>query len=497
MRFPRRAGVLIHLTALSNEYGIGDLGPSAYDFIDKLKQSKQSYWQILPITQANVEGCPYSSYSAFGGYELLISPEKLVQYGLLAESNLSRFTRPVSKVDFLEVSKAKKEILDLAYQSFIKSQSFTEDFEIFKASSGYWIEDYALFMALTNEYGVPWTSWPEQYQSYSCDSFPSNILEAKEKELFKQFIFHKQWFELKEYANKSNIKMIGDIPIFVAHHSMDVWRNRELFKLGNDGNLIVETGAPPDAFNDLGQKWNNPNYHWDNMKANGFKWWNQRIAYMLDLFDIIRIDHFIGFYNVWEISHVDPDARNGQWVRSPGDELFQSLKKNFPDVPFIAEDLGEINEGTIQLRDKYDLPGMKVIQFGLDNNPDNVHHFSNINEHSVTYTGTHDNNTLNGNLDDILERNNAHELDNLKNFLGKDIPNTVHTELLKLAFESESNTVIVPIQDLVGMRSEGRFNTPGTVKGNWSWRITNDFNQEDAFTVLKDLTVSSQRSGEL
>ncbi len=493
MKFPRRSGVLLHPSALQTAFGIGDFGPSAYDFIDKLHEAKQSYWQILPITQANLEGCPYSSFGAFGGYDLLISPEALVDYGLIENHELKKYHVASTKVDFDKVALVKNELLLTAYNRFINTDRHNLEFEIFKQKQEFWLDDYATFIAITHKHSIPWTNWPINLKDRNFKELPADINAIKDIEIFKQFIFHKQWLELKNYANNKNIKIVGDIPIFVAHHSVDVWKNRSLFKLAQSGELDTEAGAPPDAFNDLGQKWNNPNYNWQKMKENGFDWWNKRIGYMLELFDIIRIDHFIGFYNVWEIPHIDPDARNGRWVKSNGDELLSSLEKNFPEIPFMAEDLGDVSKEVIELRDKFNLPGMKIIQFAFDGNENNLHLPKFITEHSVTYTGTHDNNTINGNLDDILERNNSSEIECIKEALGGKIPSSIHKEFMNIAFETKSNTVITPLQDILGLRSDGRFNVPGTVKNNWNWMISNEHNLEEGFCYLKDLTLKTKR----
>jgi 4-alpha-glucanotransferase len=487
----KSSGVLLHPSAFNTPYGIGDLGPQAYSFIDLLVQSKQRYWQVLPLTQANAVGCPYSSYSAFGGHDLLISPDELVNEGLISKEDLDDLPYQ-EKVSYPLVAKTKGLLLEKAFHNFNKTNSLNNDFNLFISKNDFWIEDYALFMALTSAHGPFWYRWKKDYQRYPVQSVPTKIEKLKDFILFKQFIFHRQWYRLKTYANEKGIKIIGDIPIFVAHHSMDVWKHPEQFKLNSDGTLPLEAGAPPDSFNDKGQKWNNPNYNWDVMYEDQFNWWQRRIGYMLDLCDIIRIDHFVGFHNVWEIPHHDSDARKGKWVLSRGKELLMTLQDLFPNMPFIAEDLGEITQPVIDLRDQFKLPGMKILQFGFwgDNN---THAPENINENSIAYTGTHDNNTFVGFLDEV-KQNKGDELKNIESFFNKSIDDIQTEDFIKALAKTKANTVIYPLQDLFGLGEEARFNIPGTEHGNWNWIIPSNLKLEDGFNLLKEVTISTGRA---
>ena len=490
MKFTRSSGVLIHPSAFQSPYGIGDFGPASYAFIDLLAKAKQKYWQVLPLTQANKEGCPYSSYGAFGGYELLVSPEKMLELGLLKKEDLESFSEIDSDVDFPAVANKKDLIFKKAFKKFQGHETFDE----FLTTNEQWLHSYCEFMALTDQFGIPWTQWPKEFRNREFSSIPADIEYQKSFHMFKQWLFHKQWGELKNYANDKGIQIIGDLPIFVGHHSVDAWLNPQQFKLNEDQEMEIEVGAPPDIFNDLGQKWNNPNYDWEYMNNDGFSWWKKRIHYLLNLVDIIRVDHFIGFYNVWEIPHQDHDARNGSWVVSKGSEFLTAIQEEFPHMPFVAEDLGEICDEAIELRDRFNLPGMRIIQFGFDGNADNEHHPNNIPEHCLYYTGTHDNNTLKGHLNEVIERDEKKEVSAFENAFGLSLNSEKFSwKMVEETLKSKAHTAILPLQDILELGEEARFNLPGTCKGNWLWRIPKGCDLNVAFKKFGDLTTEYNR----
>lgn len=501
MRFPRQSGVLVHLTALPSEFGIGDMGPSAYHFVEILQKNDQSLWQILPFGVADDNGCPYSSLSAFGGYSLLISPELLVEdERLLTKAEIRPKQKfDTHKTDYQAVMKFKNEIFKKAFLRFKKqaTKELQDDYQTFLAQEAAWVYDLTLFQTMTDHFGNDWLQWPIRYRyrdPLSVEEFKSENLQEIEYYQFLQFIFFRQWGKLKLYANQHNIKIIGDIPIFVSHHSMDVWKNPQWYRLNADGDFDVEVGAAPDVFSAVGQKWGKPNYHWFAMKDDGFSWWIARFKHILKNFDIVRLDHFRGFEAVWEINRRDENALNGWWAHTPGHELFETLYSKMGSRPFIAEDLGTITPGVHYLRDRFGLPGMRVLQMAFASGDRDVNLPHNISENSVVYTATHDNDTSRGyfwNLSDTLEKSFVFD------YLKVDTLHWINWDLIRYAMYSRADTAIIPIQDVMGLDSSGRFNVPGTIEGNWAWRFTWDQLDSGDMATLREITVDSGRKREV
>lgn len=501
MNFPRASGILLHPTSLPGPHGIGDLGPEAYAFADFLEAAGQSIWQMLPLGPTGYGDSPYACYSAFAGNTLLISPERLVADGLLAEAELAGINDCASEqVDFEAVHQYKDAILSKAFAAFKLNPSpeIASAFEDFRLKNKSWLDDYALFRTLKAEYsGVIWTEWPAEFRA--IDPVPTSearqrLVRKIEGQQFKQFIFFRQWYELKTYCHQRGIKLVGDIPIFVAHDSVDVWMNKEQFKLNPDGSPIVVAGVPPDYFSATGQLWGNPLYNWERMQADGFQWWIDRVRATLNTFDIARIDHFRGFAACWEIPGGDKTAERGQWVAAPGRELFTAIKNALGSPPIIAEDLGVITPDVEALRDDFGFPGMRILQFGFSSDTKNTDLPHNYHSNVVVYTGTHDNDTAVGWFESVagegstrdapqIERERAFCLKYL-NTSGKEI----HWDFIRAVLASVANTAIVPLQDLLGLGTEARMNLPNSTTGNWSWRFKSGALTDQLATQLKELT---------
>ncbi|MFX0051479.1 MAG: 4-alpha-glucanotransferase, partial [Candidatus Hermodarchaeota archaeon] len=465
-------------TCLPGKYGIGDLGPDLSKFIDFLAKSELRVWQILPLGPTGYGNSPYQCLSAFAGNPLLISPDKLIHINLLDDIKVPSFSD--LKVDFGKVIPFKRELLAQAYKNFsnITSSSLHERYQSFIAEQKYWLEDYSLFMAI-KEYNElkPWNLWGEQFKSHNSDSvidWSKKHTDEIEFHKFVQFIFFLQWNEICVYAHQKNIKIMGDIPIFVAYDSSDVWSQPELFLLDNEGELEYVAGVPPDYFSKTGQRWGNPLYRWDIMRENGYQWWINRIRHSLSLVDYLRIDHFRGFEAYWCINAAEKTAVKGEWVPGPGIDLFKALKKELGTLPIIAEDLGVITPEVDELLKRTGFPGMKVLQFAFSSNQKKVHVEDrylphNFSYNSIVYTGTHDNETTAAWFKSaprilkeyVLQYMNS----NGDDFVG---------DFIRLAISSVSKISIIPIQDFLRLGNDGRMNLPGTETGNWEWRFTWD-----------------------
>lgn len=483
MSFPRSSGILLHPTSLPGNFGIGDLGDEAYRFVDFLKASGQSLWQVLPLGPTGYGDSPYQCFSAFAGNTLLISPERLLSEGLLNSQDLARRPAfPEEKVDFGGVIKFKNALLKEAFNRFkkISNADLRSSFEQFSHQASSWLDDYALYRALKDaQDGKAWNEWEPRLARRD----PTALAEARERlhdeiasQKFYQFLFFKQWKALKAYAHDHNVKLVGDIPIFVARDSADVWMNPEEFKLDEAGNPLVIAGVPPDYFSATGQLWGNPIYNWERMLKDGFRWWIERVRATLRIFDIVRIDHFRGFAASWEIPGGDKTAERGRWVNVPGRELFTAIRRALGDLPIIAEDLGVITPDVEALRDDFGLPGMRILQFAFGGDTKNQDLPHNYIRNSVVYTGTHDNDTTVGWFTSVagagstrdagqIERERKFCLDYL-NSDGHDI----HWDFIRALLASVADTAIVPLQDLLGLGTEARTNLPNSTSGNWAWR---------------------------
>ncbi len=494
----RASGVLCHVSSLPSPFGIGDLGPEAYRFVDFLARSGQRFWQVLPVnpTDPVLSNSPYSSSSAFAFNTLFISPEGLFEDGLLDRKDIEAMRGAESDVDYHAVAKAKNAMLLKAWKLYRGRSIAIRDFDRFCHEQRYWVEDYALFVVLKRRFKkAGWSEWPKQYRDREAEAIAAFARDNAQEllaEKFYQFLFYRQWMRLQNYCSMQGVGLIGDIPIYVNNDSVDVWVNPEFFKLDQDKRPTVVAGVPPDYFSEDGQRWGNPVYHWDRFLETGFAWWVGRLGHNLALFDAVRIDHFRGFCQCWEIPAEEKTARNGAWCDVPGAELFSELSRRFPSLPIIAEDLGIITQDVDDLKDKFGFPGMRVIQFAFHNEykksrdlPDNYI------PTSVAYTGTHDNNTVRGWYEyDITPL----EKENMLEYFGREIPaDDIHWELIRLAFNSVSNLVIVPVQDLLGLNKEARMNKPSTVKGNWKWRLRSGLLTRQLSEKLRKITVKSGR----
>jgi len=473
----RASGILLPVRSLTSRFGIGDLGKQAYRFADFLTDSHQHYWQILPINYPHMSKChsPYNCVSAFAGNVYLISPEMMYKQGFLQKKDILKDIRfRKETIDFPKVVSFKEKLFEKAYAKFQKRRK--DDFQPFKSKNKDWLDDFALFMVLKkHREGKVWNKWPKDICNRKKDALQKirkTFQVQIEKEKFLQYVFFKQWFSLKEYCNKKNIKIIGDMPIYVDYHSSDVWSHIEIFKLNKTTKKpIAVSGVPPDYFSATGQLWGNPVYKWDILKRRGYDWWLQRIKHNLHLFDSVRIDHFRGFVAFWEVKAGAKTAIHGKWVKAPVKDFFKVVLKKFPGHMIIAEDLGVITQDVRDIMNYFDFPGMKVLQFAFDDhdiekNPYLPHNHI---ENCVIYTGTHDNNTVKGWFrKDASERAKK----NLFDYLGRHIAeHNAASEFVQMAMKSVANLCIVPLQDVLGLDERSRINKPATIEKNWSWRL--------------------------
>lgn len=486
----RLSGILLHPTSLPSPYGIGDLGQTAYDFIDFLKRAGQHLWQTLPLTPTGFGDSPYQGFSAFAGQPLLVSPEHLVELGFLEEKELSDCPcgDPTS-VEYGDVIPWKTKILRLASTRFTEraSKELMEEYQEFLKDNAFWLDDYALYMATKDMHeGREWLVWNEEYRTPTTqvkETLKSLLREEMNFYYFVQFIFYKEWMALKEYANEKGVKIIGDIPLFVSMDSADVWANQELFQLDSEGYPTVVAGVPPDYFSETGQLWGNPLYDWDKHQKDGYAWWISRVRHQLTLSDYIRIDHFRGLESYWAVPADEETAINGKWIPGPGENLFFAIENALgKDLPIIAEDLGLITPEVEALRDQFGFPGMRILQFGFDSENESTflpHQFDTRN--CVCYTGTHDNNTTKGWYASASE----YSRDKVRCYMNTDGHN-IHWDFLRTCLGTIASFAIIPLQDILGVGEEGRMNTPGVGTKNWAWRYqTNDLSDGLADALAK------------
>jgi len=472
----RRSGILLHITSLPSKYGIGDMGSFAYAFLDFAASSGQKYWQILPInpTDGINSNSPYSCSSAFGGNPLLISPDLMVIEGFLQPSDVNiPMHLAEDRVDYASVKEFKEKIFNVAYRRFQKSTD-REDFDSFVKAQHYWLEDFALFMVIKSVHdGRSWNEWPKALKSrqpQALKEFGRRNSSDIERVKFIQYLFFRQWHKLKIYANSKDMAIIGDIPIYVNYDSVEVWQHPSFFKIDNEGDLKFVSGCPPDYFSRTGQRWGNPVYNWAQLKRVKYSWWVKRIEHDLGMFDYLRIDHFRGFAGFWQIPAHEKLAVFGRWVKGPGSSFFKELAKRFKHLPIIAEDLGEITPDVIELMKKFGFPGMRVLLFAFNGDIDNNPHVpANYPAHCVAYSGTHDNNTIQG---WYHQEAKPHEKANIARVLRmRFTPRDLHWTMIEVLMRSRAETVIIPLQDYLGLREEGRMNTPATKVNNWQWRL--------------------------
>jgi len=475
----RGSGVLLHVSSLPSPFGIGDMGPSAYQFVDFLAGAKQSYWQILPLNPTDTfhYNSPYHTTGAFAGNPLLISPELLAEQGFLDKKDLSpspEFSH--GRVDFRSVTAYKEKIFMQAYERF-KTTKEKCDYESFCSQNSDWLEDFALFMALRSRFKKQaWSEWPQDIRDRKPDVLQSvrkELGDSIEMQKFLQFVSFMQWLSLKSYCNGKGVQIIGDIPIYVDYDSADVWTYPHLFKLDDKKRPYVVAGVPPDYFSKTGQLWGNPIYHWDVMKQNGYDWWVRRMAHSAKLFDFMRVDHFRGFVAYWEVPAHEKNAVNGRWVEAPALDFFNHLTKKFPYLPIIAEDLGVITADVREIMRQFRFPGMKLLLFAFGSDmPTNPYIPHNLVKNCVAYTGTHDNITVRGWFEKVATRE---EKERVFRYLGHEVTaEQLPWELVRLVMMSIANTVILPMQDLLCLSEEARMNQPATQEGNWQWRLSPD-----------------------
>ncbi len=495
MNSPKRiSGILLHPTSLPSAYGIGDLGQDAYDFIDFLHEANQTIWQVLPLSHTGFGDSPYQSFSAFAGQPLLISPEHLLDLGLVEKSDLAGC--PVGNpehVDYGTIIPWKQKIYKLAYQNFLteKDNDLRKGFRTFCKEQASWLMDYALFMACKDLHsGKSWQEWELEFKKPTKTFRKAFYKEHKEDVdyyQFLQFIFFMEWEKVKAYANGLGIQIIGDIPIFVSMDSADVWANQKLFQLDTKGHPLAVAGVPPDYFSATGQLWGNPLYKWEAHVKENFAWWIRRIEKQLQNVDILRIDHFRGFESYWSVPAGETTAINGKWIKSPGRELFTAVKETLgDDLPLIAEDLGIITDEVKALRDEFHFPGMKILQFAFNSTGESdylPHNFEHPN--CICYTGTHDNDTTLGWFEALSKDCKRKVLRYAK--VGRE--SQLHWDMIQLCMGSSAAYAIFPLQDVLGIGTEGRMNTPAVAAGNWNWRYLREDLTGEIIETLKELSL--------
>lgn len=479
MRFPRASGILLHPTSLPGEYGIGNVGEPAYDFVDFLSTSGQRLWQVLPLGPTGYGDSPYQSFSAFAGNHLLISLAELVSEGLLASSDLNTALPSVSpspdRVDYGTVIDFKQAVLRESYARFQAQASRAQrgEFAEFQDANQSWLDDYALYMALKDHFGGgSWNEWDKDIRTRETDAIAAWTDRLANDIAFQQYLqfqFFRQWLALRRYANRRAIRIVGDIPIFVAYDSADTWANPDLFYFDAEGNPTVVAGVPPDYFSETGQLWGNPLYRWDAMAANSYAWWIDRFAATFRQVDFVRVDHFRGFEAYWEVPADAETAVNGAWVEGPGAELFHAVARELGELPIIAEDLGVITPKVEALREELGFPGMKILQFAFNGDNGSAYLPHNYGSNYVVYTGTHDNDTTCGWFESAPESERQFALQ----YTGSD-GREFHWDFIRLALSSVADMAIVPLQDVLGLGTEARMNFPGRRSGNWTWRYTPD-----------------------
>lgn len=489
----RASGILLHLTSLPSRFGIGDLGPEARRFVDFLHAAKQRYWQVLPLSPTDeAQGSsPYSSQSTYALNPLLVSPEQLIEDGLLSAADIeAQPSFPDDHVDFHTVAEYKRTILDIACRN-LAADGLKPDFQSFCEQNSSWLDNYAFFVTLKSHFdGKVWSRWPVEFRERHPGSLHATRNQFEEgifREKAIQFILARQWSALKRYCEEKEVAIVGDLPIYVNYDSADVWGNPEIFKLNADKKPEFVAGVPPDYFSRTGQLWGNPVYNWDVLRANGFGWWIERLRRTLSRVDVVRIDHFRGLVAYWQVEAGAKNALKGEWIKAPVREFLDTIRSHFSDLPILAEDLGLITDDVREILRDYRLPGMKVLQFAFSGE-DARHPYlpHNYECSSVVYTGTHDNNTVRG-----WYRHDATsvEKERLSNYLGRKVTSrTAPMELIRLGMISVSDLAIFPMQDVLGLGQKARMNKPSTADGNWQWRMLPDQLTEPLSDQLANLT---------
>jgi 4-alpha-glucanotransferase len=497
MNFPRSTGILLHPISLPSRGGIGDLGPAAYEFLDFLAQARQGLWQVLPLNPPANGNSPYSSTSAFAGNPLLISLDRLVEKGWLEGGELPNDGGAPGPINYDQVNRNKLPLLRQAAKNFLERANgeFRARFDRFRQENSWWLDDYVLFDALRQRHGNNWNYWPSplaRREPAAIESAQRELSHELSTARTLQFFFWEQWHALRHYCAQKSIRVVGDIAIFVDYDSADVWAHRDLFRLKDDLLPEVVSGVPPDYFSADGQRWGNPLYDWDAIRRSGYRWWIQRLRWATQTCDFIRLDHFRGFAQFWEIAANEPTAIKGRWVDGPGDEFFFKLKDELGGLPFFAEDLGLITPDVVALRDRHNIPGMAVLQFAFGDPGAHAYLPHRLSANHVIYTGTHDNDTTLGWWSNLSEKERRAVL----GLIGPctDGPNW---GLIRLAQSSPANFSVVPLQDVLGLGSEARLNTPSTHAGNYHWRFHAGALKPELTTKLSALAEVTDRLPEV
>ncbi|HHP7237067.1 4-alpha-glucanotransferase [Longibacter sp.] len=489
MHSRRVSGILLHITSLPGSFGIGDLGPVAHRFVDRLAETHQRLWQVLPLGPVGHGASPYSSLSTFASNPLLISPAPLLRDGLLTEDDVAPLRElPDGHVDFARLIPRKRAVLEAAFQRYRDDAGDTKDFRAFRENNAEWLDEYTLFMALKDAYdGAPWHAWDDALvhrQPAAMEEARENHSEAIRMHAYWQYLFDRQWSDLRAHCADRDIRLFGDIPIYVAHDSADTWAHQDLFFLDEEGQPTSVAGVPPDYFSPEGQRWGNPLYRWDRMKANGFEWWIRRVRQVLNRVHLVRIDHFRGFEAYWEIPADEKTAVNGHWAEGPGGAVFEALGDALGDLPVVAEDLGIITDKVRDLRDRFDFPGMAILQFAFGGEPDHGYLPHNYSRNLVAYTGTHDNDTLRGWWNGTMPED---QRDFARRYLSANDQNLSERSLRAL-LGSAADRVVTPLQDVLDLGADARMNVPGEGSGNWTWRCSEEDLNDERLDHLAELT---------
>jgi len=507
MKFPRSSGLLLHITSLPGRFGIGDLGPCAYEFADFLASARQKLWQVLPLNPTGYADSPYQCFSAFAGNHLLLSFESLREAGILEASDVVSPPFPEDSVDYGHVIEFKLKVLRRAAQVFFADAARADRtaFELFCENSASWIDDYALFMACKDVRPEnTWATWDapiRRREARAIREWSAKLAPGIQAHKYWQFEFFRQWERLKAYCQQRDIRIMGDIPIYVAHDSSDVWAHPNLFQLDDHGFPTVVSGVPPDYFSATGQLWGNPIYRWDALAANGYRWWIERLRASLNLFEMVRLDHFRGFEAYWEIPAGDTTAANGRWMRGPGEEFLSALQNALGELPIVAENLGVITPPVENLRRQFGLPGMSLLQFAFGNDPQGPsfrpHNYS---RDLVAYTGGHDNDTTVGWWSSSGAGDSTRTAEDVRKerefaraYLDLRDDRDIHWVMIRTVLSSIADIAILPLQDVLGLGSEARMNLPGTISGNWKWRYRRGVLSDALASRLRSLTAIYDR----
>lgn len=493
----RSSGILMHIASLPSEFGIGDFGKGAYEFIDFLEKSNQKIWQILPLGPTGYGDSPYQSFSAFAGNPYFIDLKDLVNEKLIENSDLSELKKngKINRIDYGFIYNKKLPILRKAYEEF-KRQEKLHELNNFKNENNYWIVDYSLYMALKNKFNNKnWLDWPLEYKNREKEIMEiakSELIDDINYHIFLQFQFFKQWLKIKKYANDKNIKIIGDIPIFVALDSADAWSKSEMFLFDENKNPEKIAGCPPDFFSETGQLWGNPLYNWDILENEKYGWWIERVKTCFKYHDIVRIDHFRGFESYWAIPVNAKTAVDGKWEKGPGMKLFNAIKKELGNKPIIAEDLGFLTPEVKNLLEESGYPGMKILIFAFNAGSESDYLPHKYSENCVAYTGTHDNDTVLGWYIHAKKEDKEY-CDSYLRKIEEIVSSEINWKFIEAIWNSKAMVAIAPIQDIIGLDNTGRINTPSTSEGNWNWRLTADKLTDKRAERLRQLTIKSNR----